>query len=247
MKIRGTMFAEEHKKVGWPKAAWAMLLFSVMGNGMAFVFFLRYRDDFVSQGTPMFDGYLLFYSYFLFIAAVLFSAFMGYYIFSKEYQSGMWGVLLTKNISKRRIVGAKHVLFLLYFEGYLLLSMILFTLAAWYFQLDIPLADWVSLYGLIAFVFIAVAYGQLLFHIYIRNGMIASALSVLWIFLFLSRGYLPNSVAMYLPLFNFESVLSRMLGYTGYPGPIVLHVMLSSVFYMLVIFISLKHDYYGYE
>ena len=182
-------------------------------------------------------------AYFATFVLVIFSSITWYYIISFENKNGTWSILLTKPISKKQLLLTKHALHLVLYIGfnmfYTLASLTLLIIL----NIELDVSEFLKLQFIFSLVAITIPYSQLLFHLMVKNGLIAVSLTILILFLFLIKDSIPDIIARSIPLLSVDNVWMNIAN----TGVITLYCMGSVLYGLIILLISIKNNYYTYE
>lgn len=238
------LIKNEFQKIDSVKLVSAMII-SVF---VTFVFscgFIAYKKESLLSNTMM-DLQPIILSinaYFACFILVVFSAVTWYNIISLENKNGTWSILLTKPISKSKLLFTKHTVNLVLYIGFNILFSIISLIQLFIMGIEINYSEFLKLQSIFFLVAITIPYSQLVFHLIVKNGLLAISLTIITIFLLLIKGNIPNIITIFIPIFYVDNV---WMDITNLKMAIIYCTV--SVLYALVIFlISIKTDYYNYE
>jgi len=233
----------EFQKIGSFKLMLLIIISALATFGLSLAFILYKKEYIISEGLMSMQPIISITAYFATFVLVIFSSITWYYIISFENKNGTWSILLTKPISKNKLLLTKHALNLVLYIGF----NILYTLAAFVIlkimNVELDVSEFLKLQIIFSLVAITIPYSQLLFHLMVKNGLLAVSLSILILFLFLMKDNIPDIIAVFIPLLSVDNVWVDITNV----GVTTLYCI-GSVLYGLVIFlISIKNNYYTYE
>ncbi|MEB2302193.1 ABC transporter permease [Lysinibacillus xylanilyticus] len=233
----------EFQKIGSFKLMLLIIISALATLGLSLAFILYKKEYIISEGLMTMQPIISITAYFATFVLVVFSSITWYYIISFENKNGTWSILLTKPISKNKLLLTKHALNLVLYIGF----NILYTLASFIIlkitNVELDVSEFLKLQFIFSLVAITIPYSQLLFHLMVKNGLLAVSLSILILFLFLMKDNIPDIITVFIPLLSVDNV---WLDITNV-GVTTLYCI-GSVLYGLVIFlISIKNNYYTYE
>lgn len=233
----------ETEKTGARKLFVVTVLFSVLSSFLTMGYFRAHKGTLVQEGmydSFQFLGYsILFQS----IALVFFSALFWYWLLSQENRWGTWGMLLTKPVPKFRWLMVKHAVFLCFFAVFVSLNAAVSFVFLLALQMEIN-AFFAQVYLVMLLIGPAISYSQTLFHLVVKNGILASTLSVTWIFLYIVQNNLPTVLVKWLPVFYVGFVWD---GTAILPGRFVTYLLLTVLFMTAVFLVSVRKNDYTYE
>lgn len=182
-------------------------------------------------------------AYFACFILIVFSAITWYYIISLENKNGTWSILLTIPISKRQLLFTKHTVNLVLYIGYNILFSVISLIQLFIMGIEINYSEFLKLQAIFFIVALTIPYSQLLFHLIIKNGLLAISLTIITIFLILIKDNIPSIITLFIPIFYVDNVWMDITNLK-----LVIIYCTVSVLYVLVIFlISIKTNYYNYE
>ena len=233
----------EFQKIGSFKLILLIIISALITFALSLSFILYKKEYLLSEELMEIQPIISITAYFATFTLAIFSAITWYYLISFENKNGTWSILLTKPISKIKLLMTKHALNLVLYIAF----NILYTTASFILlvimNIEFNISEFLKLQIIFFLVAITIPYSQLLFHLMVKNGLLAFSLTIIILFLFLIKDIIPDIFAMFIPLLNVDNVWIDITN-TG----IITFYCIESILYGLVIFlISIKNNYYTYE
>lgn len=190
-----------------------IIVFACIPIMVVWISYSYIQANFESQGINNSRGILIFYHFINNFCVVALSACLWFLIYSRENNYKTWGLMLTKLADLKRILIAKTIIFF----GYYLLYTMISHLGIIFVCLirNIPILPYTFVYSVLICCFITVAIGfvQFVLHILISNGLIAVALSSIWLLCLLLYSSFPESIHRIFPLFFSTYVVEKSFLY----------------------------------
>lgn len=233
----------EFQKIGSFKLILLIIISALITFGLSLSFILYKKEYLLSEGLMEIQSIISISAYFATFTLAIFSAINWYYLISFENKNGTWSILLTKPISKFKLLMTKHTLHLVMYIAF----NILYTTASFILliimNIEFNISEFLKLQCIFFLVAITIPYSQLLFHLMVKNGLLAFSLTIIILFFFLIKDIIPDIFAMFIPLLNVDNVWIDIKN-----TRIITLYCIESILYGVIIFlISIKNNYYTYE
>ncbi|MER2007833.1 MAG: ABC transporter permease [Psychrobacillus sp.] len=182
-------------------------------------------------------------AYFACFILIVFSAITWYYIISLENKNGTWSILLTIPIPKRQLLFTKHTVNFVLYVGYNILFSIISLIQLFIMGIEINYGEFLKLQAIFFIVALTIPYSQLLFHLIIKNGLLAISLTIITIFLILIKDNIPSIITLFIPIFYVDNVWMDITNLKL----VIIYCTVSILYFLVIFLISIKTNYYNYE
>ncbi|MDX8047308.1 hypothetical protein SH601_15165 [Gracilibacillus sp. S3-1-1] len=176
-------------------------IFALIPVLVSLIVYKQGYDTFAAQGLANSSGLLLYYHFVNNYCVVILSAFLWFFIYSKENSYNTWSLLLTKIPYTVSIIGAKSIVFIVYYVISVIIAYGSLLIVCLMQGISVEFRTIFSSLLISLLITISIGFLQFIFHTIIRNGLIASSISIVWIILLFLYNNFPYAVQLLFPLF----------------------------------------------
>ena len=233
----------EFQKIGSFKLILLIIISVFVTFGFSCGFIVYKKEHLLSNEMMELQPIVSINAYFACFILAIFSAVTWYNIISLENKNGTWSILLTKPISKGKLLFTKHAVNLVLYIGFNILFSIVSIVQLFILGIEINYSEFLKLQFIFFLVAIAIPYSQLLFHLMVKNGLLATSLTIIILFLFLIKNNIPDIITIFIPLFHVNNVWMDITNVKMTN----LYCAVSILYAWVIFLISTKINYYTYE
>ncbi|MFC4402490.1 hypothetical protein [Gracilibacillus xinjiangensis] len=221
---------------------WTIIL-GVIPVVVAVIAYIKGYENFASNGMANSSGLLLFYQFVNNYCVVALSALLWYFIFSRENTFNTWSILLTKIPSKFQILAAKSVVFTIYYLISVVICYVILLLICLTQDIEWTARSFVASFLISVFISISIGFLQFTLHILLKNGLIASSLSIVWVILLSLYSNLPEVVQSLFPLFisTYVAEVSKLADMSA----IFIYILGSLLFILFIVMLSSRKNLFN--
>ncbi|QFT91117.1 ABC-2 family transporter protein [Bacillus sp. THAF10] len=217
---------------------------AVILNCMVSIIYFSYNQTALDiEDSLRIHKYLSISHFFTTFILILFSAVLWNLLVSLENKRGTWSIILTQPIRKSNLILSKHLLFLLIYTLFIFFTFSFSLVYTNFLEIKLDFEILSKSYVVYYFIGLTIPYSQLIFHIFLKNGIQAMSLSVVWIFLLMTKSVLPKTVSSAIPIYYLDQVLGSI---APDQNTIIKYIILTTLLMCIMFFVSIRKNYYDY-